>query len=68
MNSDTSIQTNDYPMAQEDFAPSQPDMEIHVASAIMSPKRSKKLKTDRDTIQARDRTRRRTRHKSPQRM
>jgi hypothetical protein len=30
-NSDSSIQTNDEPMAQEDMEPSQPDVEIHTA-------------------------------------
>jgi len=64
-NSDTSIQTNDEPMTQEDLEPSQPDTEIHTAPPMMSPKRSKKLKTDRDTTQVWDRTRSRSRHKSP---
>jgi hypothetical protein len=38
-------------MAQEGLEPSQsslPDAEIHVEPSIMSPKRSKKQKTDRD--------------------
>jgi len=41
MNSDTSIHTNDDPVAQEGFVPSQPDAEIHVAPTIMSPKCNK---------------------------
>jgi hypothetical protein len=60
MNSDTSSNTRDDTMAQEDLAPSQTDVEIHVASPVTSPKRSKKMKTDRDTLYARDRTRSRT--------
>ena len=67
-NSDTNIQTNDEPMAQEGLETSQPDEEIHTAPPITSPKRSKKLKTDRDTTQVRDRTRSRSRQKSPRRM
>jgi hypothetical protein len=48
-NSDTRIQTNDEPIAQEDLEPSQPDVEIrvHATPPIMSPKRSKNLKIDR---------------------
>jgi hypothetical protein len=67
-NSDTSNQTNDEPMAQEDLEPSQPDAEIHVEPSIMSPKRPKKQKTDRDKTQTWDRTRSRSRRKSPRRM
>jgi hypothetical protein len=40
-NSDTSNQTNDEPMAQEDSEPSQPDTEIHVEPSIMSTKEVK---------------------------
>jgi hypothetical protein len=57
-NSDTSNQTNDEPMAQEDLETSLPGAEIHVEPSIMSPKRSKKQKTDRDKTQTWDRTRR----------
>ena len=55
-NSYTNIQTSDEPIAQEDVEPSQPDVEMHAAPPITSPKRSKKLKMDRDTTQAWDRT------------
>jgi hypothetical protein len=67
-NSDTSNHTNDEPMAQEDLEPSQPDAEIHVETSIMSPKSSKKQKTDRDKTQTWDRTRSRSRYKLPRRM
>jgi hypothetical protein len=64
-NSDTIIQKNDEPMAQEDVEPSQPDVEIHATAPVMSHKRSKKLKMDRGTTQAWDRTRSRSRNKLP---
>jgi hypothetical protein len=67
-NSDTNIQTNDEPKAQKDMEPSQPDVEIHTAPPITSPKRSKKLKMDKVMTQAWDRTRSRSCHKSPRRM
>jgi len=35
-NSETSIQTHDKPMAQEDLEPSQTDVKIHAAPTIMS--------------------------------
>jgi hypothetical protein len=60
MNSDISNNTYYDKTAEEDSVPSQSDVEIHVASPVMSSKRSKKLKPDRDTLHARDRTRSRT--------
>ena len=63
----TNIQTKDEPMEQEGLEASQPDEELHTAPPITSPKRNKKLKTDRDTIQVRDRTRSRSSQKSPRR-
>jgi hypothetical protein len=41
-------------MAQENVEPSQPDVEIQATPLIISPKRSKKLKMDRDTTQTWD--------------
>jgi hypothetical protein len=67
-NSDTSNQTNNEPVVQEDLESSQPDAEIHVEPSIMSPKRIKKQKTDRDKTHTWDRTRSRSHHKSPARM
>jgi hypothetical protein len=67
-NGDHSTKTYDDTMAQEDLALSPTGMGTHVATAIVSPKRSKKLKINRDTVHLRDRTRSRTSHKTPQRM
>jgi len=65
-NSDTNDHVYDVPMSQETSAPPQTDAKVLEESLVMSPQRSKKLKTDRDTVHARDRTRSRTRHKTPQ--
>jgi hypothetical protein len=66
--SDHSNSPDEEMVAQGDIVPPMLAWETHDEPSILGPKRNKKLKSEKDALQARDRTSSRTRHKRQQLM